>query len=267
MKVVGKFAPGLHEEGADLRQGARQGALFLCDGLTAAHELEVGRSDIGDHPDMGPGDLAQEGNFSRVVHPHFQDAEFVVLPGFKHRQRQSDVVVQIPARRVHGEPLPQDRGREILRRGLAIRPRDPDDRNAQLIAIPAGQPLQGQERVPHLDHAAPARIETVRNPRHHQPGCPGLHRLRKEVVRVKVLPAERHKQGPGGNGTGVGRHPCGHQLRRITRHEFTAHRVTNRLYVERHHSLDFGFDSLRASSARRASRRSSKGTFPSANSW
>src|SRR5205085_7680526 len=57
-------------------------------------ELEVNRSDVRDHPDLGAGDRAQRRDLSEPAHRELENAHFSVGLEPAQRQRNADLVVE-----------------------------------------------------------------------------------------------------------------------------------------------------------------------------
>ena len=84
-----------------------------------AKNSEMGLADVRPHPYIRLSDANQRADFPGMIHPQLDDGDLRPLPQLDERQRQPDVVVEIPAVADDAVPRRQKLRRHFLRRGLA----------------------------------------------------------------------------------------------------------------------------------------------------
>ena len=108
-------------------------------------------ADVGPHPYVRFGDADQRADFAGVIHPQFDDGNLRPLPQLDERQRQPDVVVEVPAVADDAVPRREKLRRHFLRRRLAGAAGDRHDLRARLAPHRLRQRLQRRDRVVDLD--------------------------------------------------------------------------------------------------------------------
>ncbi len=141
----------------------------------------------------------------------------------EQRQREADVVVQVPGRLHHPVAQPEERRRHVLRRGLAGAARDRHDARPRLPPHPPRQALQRAGAVGHHDQR-PAGDRVLRQvahraAHHDAPHAPAAERRLDEVVAVEPVAANRDEEVAGLQRPRVDRDAGTPAPRRLTRHE------------------------------------------------
>ena len=93
--------------------------LGVGDRVRRGEEPEVRVADVGPHADVRLGDADQRADFAGVIHAQLDDRDVRLVPQLEQRERQADVVVEIPLVPEHAVPRAQELRRHFLRRGLA----------------------------------------------------------------------------------------------------------------------------------------------------
>ena len=141
----------------------------------------------------------QRADFPGVIHPELDDRDLRPLPQLDQRQRQPDVVVEVPAVAHHAIPRREQLRRHFLRRGLAGAAGDRHDLRARLAPHGARQRLQRRRRVVDLDRPTTCRRFAVQRARRGRaatttPAAPRVDRRLREVRAVEALAADRDEQ-------------------------------------------------------------------------
>ena len=170
-------------------------ALGVRDAVDRAAPFQVHRADVGDdaHLRIGPGD--EPGDLSQMVHPAFDHRVAVLGRQPQQGERYSDLVVQVPFRLHRAAGGFQDRGDQLLGRGLSRRAGHRDDaeigeplapgvgeRAERPARIRGGKERGGRFRRLHL-FADPLR----RSARNEDRGGAVLGRLCRELACVVLL--------------------------------------------------------------------------------
>ena len=143
-----------HVAGARLLQDL---GLGVGDRVRGCEEPEVRVADVGPHADVRLGDADQRPDFAGMIHAELDHRDLRPRPQLQERERQADVVVQIPLVPEHPVTRRQELRRDFLRRGLARAAGDRDDRRARPPADVAREVLQRARRVLHLDEHGAGR--------------------------------------------------------------------------------------------------------------
>ena len=145
--------------------------LGVGDRIRRRKEAEVRVADVRPHTDVRLRDLDQSADLPCVVHAQFHHRNIRPRAQLHERQRQADVVVQIPLVLHHAKPRGQQFRDRFLRRRLARTARDGDDLRLGGHPHRVRQVLQRAQRVGDLDHRALAgpRIRTQRRARRSPP--------------------------------------------------------------------------------------------------
>ena len=75
----------------------------------------MGRADMGDDGGIGAGDVGQHADFPGMIHSHLPHAVAVALVAGKDGEGKTNVVVEVPGRRIDGSPTGEHGGEKILR--------------------------------------------------------------------------------------------------------------------------------------------------------
>ena len=118
--------------------------LGVGDRVERREEAEVRLADVRPDPHVRLGDAHQRADLPGVIHAQLDDGDLRPLPQLDERQRQPDVVVEIPAVADDAVPRREKLARHFLRRGLAgaagnrhdLRARLAPDRRAPAPAAP-----------------------------------------------------------------------------------------------------------------------------------
>ena len=93
--------------------------LGVGNGVHRREEAQVGVAHVGPHADVGLGDAHERADLSGVIHPQFHHRHIRPARQLHQRERQPDVVVQVPLVLHHPEPRGEQRRNRFLRRRLA----------------------------------------------------------------------------------------------------------------------------------------------------
>ncbi len=141
--------------------------LRVRDRVGRRKESQMRVSDIRPDAHVGLSDADQRADFTSVIHTELDHRHVRLPPQLEQRERQANVIVQIPFVPKHAIARGQEIGRQLLRRRLSrasgyghdLRPRSPPDFTRKI--------LQGLCRVADHDHesARPARCRSRSPPR------------------------------------------------------------------------------------------------------
>jgi hypothetical protein len=157
----------------------------------------VGVADVGPDADLGFRDTDEGANFAWMVHAEFDHRDLRPRAQLEQRQRQADVVVQVPRVAEHPVARREELRRGLLRRRFARAPGNGHHLRPGPPAHVAGQLLQRPRRVRHLDeHAGPpfTCLKGGRRTLDHRARCAFRQRVGNERVTVEPLAADRHEQ-------------------------------------------------------------------------
>ena len=143
VRLEERLAGGNHGRRAGL-QVADQLCLRGGHVLDRAEQLEVHRADVHDQPHVRLRDLDELRDLAGAAHRHLEHHRLGAALGLEDRERHADLGVQVLAVRVGRALCPEDRGEDVLGRGLAGRPRYADRLRVQLAAPASCQRLQGR---------------------------------------------------------------------------------------------------------------------------
>ncbi len=116
--------------------------LGVCDRIRGREESDVRVSDIGPHADVRLGNFDEPSDFSRVIHAQLHHRDVRPRRQLEQRERQADVVVQVPGVAIHRVSRREERRRCFLRRRLARASRNRDDVGARLPPHVVAEPLE-----------------------------------------------------------------------------------------------------------------------------
>ena len=201
--------------------------------------------------------------FVPVVHAHFDDGEDVFIAAAQQGQGDAEVVVQVAAGREGGADGFEDAGAELLRRGLAVAARDADQRARIGLTVAAAEVGEGTRGVRDLDDEGAAGDEGVLAPAalDHHARDPACEDFEDEAMGVVIRSNDRDEElfrsdlaavDPGSASDPVG--GAGDQC--------SAGPFADPIGAQGRDHV-----SLRAARARRASMRSSKGSFSRPMIW
>ncbi len=157
----------------------------------------MGRARVREHADVRAGEEAELADLAARAHAHLQDQHLVLGREPRERQRNSDVVVQIPPILVDAEARSQHRRDHLLGGGLSVRAGHRGDRDARARPAMPAQSLERAERVLDLDHGLPRVLPRgIGRPRRggERPSGHSVERRRDELVAVHVRSRERHEE-------------------------------------------------------------------------
>ena len=95
--------------------------LGVGDRIGRGEEADVRVADVGPHAHLGLGDADERADFSRMIHAELDYRHLGPRPQLEERERQADVIVQVPLVPKHAIPRRQKLRRDFLRRRLARR--------------------------------------------------------------------------------------------------------------------------------------------------
>ena len=181
-----------------------------------AKKPEMRLADVRPHPDVRLGDAHQRADLAGVIHPQFDDRNLRPLPQLDQRQRQPDVVVEVPAVADHPVARREKLRRHFLRRGLARAAGDRHDLRARLRAGPRA-PAPAAPRSCRRPRSRPAsaaraarasRKSSARPPPARRRRRAGVDRRRRELRAVEPLAADRRRTARRPQRPRVDRHAC-----------------------------------------------------------
>jgi hypothetical protein len=213
---------------------------------------------VGDRADRGAGDARQRVDLPGVVHAELDHQRLVARLEPEDRQREPDVVVQVPRRAPHAPARGLEHARaQLLGGGLAVRAGDRDDGPRELRAPCTRQGSERRHGV--ADHDRGQLELRVRCARDQRGRCTARGGLGHEVVAVERLALHRDEERARAERARVGRDTRDLALRRAQQ---SPARLVRQLAEPRLHAA-----SPRARSAASASSRSSKGRFSRPTIW
>ena len=195
-ELRGVFVVGVEDHGAARIQRFHEHAFLQRDRLARAHEFDVGKADVRDDRHVRHGERGERRDLARMVHADLEDTDLVAAARAQHRERESDVVVEIPLGLRDLEVSTEHARGEILRARLAVRSCERHDLQGEAAAIRGCELLKRTERVGDDDHAEVRRQPLGRMPDDRRERA-ALRRLRHEFVRVESFPAQRDEKIAG----------------------------------------------------------------------
>ena len=156
-------------------------------------------ADIRYNADRGFGNRRERSDLPHPAHPDLHDRRRVLRRDAEQGQRQTDFVIVICRRAADLAAPREHRRREILRRSLAVRARNRNDRDVELHAPCVRDVLIGAERILCHEDAAARRIERRQCGRRcllidENRRCTAFKCLCRKRRAVKLLPAQRDKE-------------------------------------------------------------------------
>ena len=241
-------------------QRLRQLGLRFPQDVGRTEQLHVGKADVCHHSDVRTGHTAQQLDVSTAPASHLAHHGFGLGPPLQDGQRQPDLVVERGAAGHHPELLREDARGEVLGARLPGRAGDADHDRGQVAPGVGGQVQERASRILHLDHGDGVDGARPSSPDHGRGRASGqrLSHVRVTVRPVSAKGEERvslfHRTAVDGD--------AGHQL--IGRAANGARNDPG--HVRKGPRVHQPTPRMAASSSA-ATRRSSKGTTRSANSW
>ena len=170
--------------------------LRLRDVLDGTEELHVRLADIRHDADRRRRNRRHGLNLVQAAHADLDDSSRVLLAQAQERQRQADLIVVVGLRLEDRAARREHRSREILRRRLAVRARDGDDRQREAHAPGVRELLIGRERVRRDEHrrleAGQLLLRAARAD--HDAARTLLDRIAHEILAVEALALEGEEQ-------------------------------------------------------------------------
>ena len=157
-------------------------------------------------PTSGSAIRASSSICPKPAHAHLQHEHLGALLRRQHRQRQPDLGVEVRRIGRHAAPGSDQRGDQLLGRGLADRAGDADHRGVQRAPPRGRQPLQRQQRIVGHEHGTAGEPGGVRRRDDHAPRARG-QRVRREPAPVHALADQPDEQIAGLDRARVDRGP------------------------------------------------------------
>ena len=182
-------------------------------GLYGAHELLVLTLGVVDQCHGGLGQLGQVGDLTRVVHAQLDHGHAVVGAQIEQGQGHANVVVQVAlgGQGVVSRMGTQDGRDHLCHGGLAVAAGHGDQRQTELRTPPSRQLTQSDACIGHHQRGQAVRrsLRLARGLTHHGYSALRLG-LGHELVAIKTLTTQSHKQVTCLQAAAVGVHPIGH---------------------------------------------------------
>ena len=163
--------------------------LGIGDRVSRLEEPEVRVAHIGPHADVGLRDADQRANLSRMIHAQFDDCDLRPRAQLEQRERQADVVVEIPLVPEDAMARRQKLRGDFLGRRLARASRDRHDLGTRPPPYLTRDVLQRRRRVVDSNHDRPRRqlVSLRQIARHDDSACSPRQHVGHEVVAVEPL--------------------------------------------------------------------------------
>ena len=149
------------------------------------------RADVDDHPDVGLADRGELGDLAGAAHRQLEHERLRARRRAEDRQRHADLGVAVGGAGDRRKRRREQRGEDVLRRGLAGRAGDRDDARAERAPPGARERAERGERVlgrqQHARRARRERRSRCAGPREHPPRAGG-ERRRGEAPAVGAAP-------------------------------------------------------------------------------
>ena len=127
------------------REGREQLGLGGGDRLDRPEQLEVGRPDVDDHPDLRLTDRREQGDLAGAAHRQLEHERLGPGGGPEDRQRQPDLGVVVARAGHRFQHRSENPGEDVLGRRLAGRPGDRDDAGPRATELPPPGQREGLE--------------------------------------------------------------------------------------------------------------------------
>ena len=187
--------------------------LGVGDLVAGREEPEVRVADVRPDADVGLRDAHQRPDLAAMIHTELDHCHLRSRPQLEERERQADVVVQVPLVPEHAVPGREELRNDFLRRRLARAAGDGDHPRARSPPDVACQVLQAARRVVHFDDGWPAGGPVACRPWHlagsldEGPARAARQRLRDEAMTVEALAANGDEEVPVARRPRVDRDP------------------------------------------------------------
>ena len=145
---------------------------------------DMGIADVEPHADFWLRESDQQPDFAGVVHPQFHHRHVCAMSQFEERQRQSQMVVQVPLVLRHLIPNREKRRQHLFRCRLTRAASDGDHGCAGCPSHVLAKRLQRNGRVLDLDQEPCAIDLDVRSTCNHGPACAERKRIGDKLVTV-----------------------------------------------------------------------------------
>ena len=142
---------GVGDEQRRARRALENLRLCVGDRVDRGEEADVRLADVRPHAYVGLGDADERADFPGVIHPQLDDGNLRPPAQRDERQRQPDVVVQVPLVPDHAVPRRQERARDFLRGRLPRAAGNRHDFGARLASDRPRERLEGDRRVIDFD--------------------------------------------------------------------------------------------------------------------
>ncbi len=183
----------VEDRGAVRAQALEDLGLGLGDRVDRREALEVDGGDLRDHRHVGERHAGERADLAGRRHADLHDRRRVLGPQAQDRERHAEVVVEVALRAQHGAARLEDARRHVLRRGLADRARDGDERDRRAASHVAPEVGEGERRVGDADdRQAGGRLDLGADERRRRLLRRGVG---EERVAVEAGAADRHEEG------------------------------------------------------------------------
>jgi hypothetical protein len=174
---------------------------FRCgDRVRRLEEPQMRVADVRPHADVGLRDGDQRANLSWMVHAQLDDCNLRPGPQLEERERQTDVIVEIPFVPEHPIPHTEKLRRHFLRGRLPGAAGDRDDLRAHALPNVMRDVLQRSRRVVDANHdrrsAAARSFGGIHRLVHDRAGDPPRHRRADERVAVEAFALDCDEELP-----------------------------------------------------------------------
>src|SRR5690606_31355317 len=122
-------------------------ALSFDNAFSSAEAFEVSFTEIGDITIIGLCDAAEKLDFLLMIGAHFDDSDFRLRIERQKRQRDTDMVVQIPHGSTCSEILRKHRMNEFLRSSFAVASSECYNWDSQILAVKCSELLKRGKTV------------------------------------------------------------------------------------------------------------------------
>ena len=156
-------------------------------------------ADIRHNADIRRSNGCERGDLSQPAHADLHDGGGIILRDAEQCQRQSDLVVIVRRRAADRAAPREDGGRQILRRGLAVRARDCDDGDVELHAPRMRDLLVGLQCIRHYEDCPLFLLQILLHggrQRRIDEDCRSalVKRIRGKICTIKILPAQGNEK-------------------------------------------------------------------------
>ncbi len=175
--------------------------LGIGDVVDRSEKPQVRLAHVGPDAHVRRGHAHQPADFAGVIHAQLDDRNLRTPPQLDERQRQPDVIVEVPAVAYHPISRRQKLRRHFLRRGLAGAAGDGHDSRSRFAPDPVRQCLQCRRacRPPRSRRLRPATDASAAAARHHHAAGARIQRAQPRNRRRRIARREspRTARRPG----------------------------------------------------------------------